>query len=121
MARARYGGCLHAGRPGRLGSTLNPTNPFATVGRIIGVDPVTGARSIVSANDMPAGQPALVEPALMAFEADGDLLVPDLLANQLVRIAPDGSRTVVSSKPSARVHRSTVRLRSSWKATAASS
>jgi hypothetical protein len=78
-------------------SMFDPVNPSATAGRIIGVDPVTGVRSIVSANDAPAGAPALVEPALMAFEADGDLLAPDLLANRLVRIAPDGSRTVVSS------------------------
>jgi hypothetical protein len=78
-------------------SIINAGDQSASVGRIIGVDPATGVRSIVSANDAPAGPPALVEPALMAFEADGDLLVPDLLANQLVRIAPDGSRTVVSS------------------------
>jgi sugar lactone lactonase YvrE len=77
-------------------ATLN-FSTGGSVGRILGVDPTTGTRSIVSANDMPAGPPALAEPALMAFEADGDLLVPDLIANQLVRIAPDGSRTVVSS------------------------
>lgn len=71
-------------------------------GAVIRVDPVTGARTLVSANGSPVGGPSFADPALLAVEADGDILVADLSAfpdfgGGVIRVDPaTGVRTTVS-------------------------
>ena len=72
-------------------------------GRVVRVDPATGARTIVSANGAPAGGPDLAEPFGLALEADGDILVtdPDTMGgneSKVIRVDPaTGARTMVSA------------------------
>jgi hypothetical protein len=71
-------------------------------GAVIRVDPVTGARTLVSANGSPVGGPSFADPALLAVEADGDILAADLSAfpdfdGGVIRVdPPTGVRTTVS-------------------------
>ena len=75
---------------------------FGLDGQILRVDAETGARTIVSANDAPAGSPELVDPAGV-FEGTGaGLIVSDFSAfsgsGALLRIDPvSGVRTTLSS------------------------
>jgi hypothetical protein len=75
---------------------------FGFGGGVIGVDPATGARTTVSANDAPAGAPDFVDPRGVAVEADGDILVADQTAfgffGGVIRVDPaTGARTTVSA------------------------
>jgi hypothetical protein len=71
-------------------------------GAVLRVDPKTGARSLVSANNAPAGGPALVDPTGLALAANGDILVVDPNAfggtGGVIRVDPaTGARSAVSS------------------------
>jgi sugar lactone lactonase YvrE len=67
-------------------------------GGLIDVDPGTGARTTVSANDHPVGTPNFNLPVVAAFEADGDIVVPEQDGDDVLRIDPaTGARTTVSS------------------------
>jgi glutamate synthase domain-containing protein 3 len=75
---------------------------FGGTGGVIRVDPQTGARTAVSANGAPAGGPAFVEPAGIALDAGGDILVADWSAfggtGGVIRVDPQtGARTAVSA------------------------
>jgi hypothetical protein len=69
---------------------------------VIRVNPVSGARTAVSANGAPAGGPNLADPFGLALEIDGDILVTDGNAfggtGGVIRIDPaGGARTAVSA------------------------
>lgn len=72
-------------------------------GGVIRVDPVTGARTVVSANGAPAGGPSFVEPVGVVLAPDGDLLVVEEdgfadAAGGVIRVDPTtGARTLVSA------------------------
>jgi large repetitive protein len=74
-----------------------------TGGGVIRVDPVSGARTAVSANGMPTGGPDFFSPTALAIEADGDIVASDGNASAggtglVIRIDPDsGARTTVSA------------------------
>lgn len=75
-------------------------NPNAG-GEVIRIDPVTGARTLISDNTNPAGGPAFVWPWGIALEADGDILISDKEAfggsGGIIRVDPaTGVRTTVS-------------------------
>ena len=68
--------------------------------RVVRIDPSTGARTLVSANDAPAGAPEFVEPVGIALEPDGDILVADsgALGGAVIRVDPvSGARTTLSA------------------------
>jgi streptogramin lyase len=73
---------------------------FDSAGRVIRVDPLTGVRTLVSANGSPAGGPELVEPFAIALEADGQILVADrdtVPGGAVIRVDPaTGARSMVS-------------------------
>jgi sugar lactone lactonase YvrE len=78
-------------------------------GAVIRVDPVTGARTTLSANASPPGEPGFVAPAGLAVEANGDILVVDTYAaggggnpgGAVLRVDPvTGARTTVSNNAS---------------------
>jgi sugar lactone lactonase YvrE len=75
-------------------------------GAVIRVDPVTGARTTVSANASPPGEPGFVAPDGLAVEANGDILVVDTYAGGIpggavLRVDPvTGARTTVSNNAS---------------------
>ena len=75
-------------------------------GGVIRVDPVTGARTTVSANGSPATGPSFADPFTLALEADGDILVADAnafpdLGGGVIRVDPTtGVRTAVSQNAS---------------------
>jgi hypothetical protein len=76
-------------------------NAFGGAGRVIRVDPLTGARTTVSENSAPPGGPAFLDPVGVALEADGDILVADAGAfggeGGVIRVDPlTGARTTVS-------------------------
>ncbi len=78
---------------------------FGGTGGVIRVDPVTGVRTTVSENSSPAGGPSFDDPADVAFEADGDILVVDGAAfggtGGVIRVDPvTGVRTTVSENSS---------------------
>ncbi len=72
-------------------------------GGVIRVDPVTGARTVVSANGAPAGGPSFVEPVGVLLGPDGDLLVVEEdgfadASGGVIRVDPTtGARTTVSA------------------------
>jgi len=67
-------------------------------GAVIRVDPVTGVRTLVSANGMPAGGPDFGDPEGIALEADGRILIGDESVNRVIRVDPvTGARTLVSA------------------------
>ncbi len=67
-------------------------------GGLIEVNPATGARTTVSANDHPIGLPNFAEPVVAAFEANGDIVVAEQSGSDVLRIDPaTGARTTVSS------------------------
>ena len=75
-------------------------------GGVIGVDPASGARTTVSANDAPTGTPGFEAPHGVALEADGDILVADPTAfggtGGVIRVDPaTGARTMVSANDGA--------------------
>ena len=70
-------------------------------GKVIEVDPVTGARTLVSRNTSPAGGPSFDWPWGIAIEKDGAILVSDMTAfggqPGIIRVDPNtGVRTTVS-------------------------
>lgn len=70
-------------------------------GEVIRVDPVTGARTLVSGNTSPAGGPSFVLPMGMTLDPNGDILVSDRDAfggdGGIIRVDPvTGVRTTVS-------------------------
>ena len=76
---------------------------FGGTGGVIRVNPLTGARSTLSANTSPGGGPAFVDPAGLAVAANGDILVVDPQAfpdagGGVIRVNPvTGARTALSS------------------------
>jgi len=71
---------------------------FDGFGGLIDVDPATGGRTTVSANDHPVGTPNFNLPVVPAFEANGDIVVPEQNGDDVLRIDPaTGARTTVSS------------------------
>jgi sugar lactone lactonase YvrE len=71
---------------------------FDGFGGLIDVDPATGARTTVSANDHPVGTPNFNTPVVPAFEANGDIVVAEQDGDDVLRIDPaTGARTTVSS------------------------
>ena len=75
-------------------------------GFVIRIDPVSGARTTVSANGMPAGAPSFAGPVRLAVKADGDIVVvdQDAFADSeagVIRVDPaSGTRTTASSDSS---------------------
>ena len=73
-------------------------------GGVIRVDPVTGARTTLSANSSPAGAPNFADPIQLALAANGDVLVADSGAfsgGGVIRVDPvTGARTTVSENTS---------------------
>lgn len=77
-------------------------NAFGGTGGVIRVNPVTGARSPVSANGAPAGGPSFEDPAVPVLDSSGRILVVDFNAfggsGGVIRVDPaTGTRTTVSS------------------------
>lgn len=77
-------------------------NAFGGGGGVIRVDPVSGARTTVSATSTPAGGPAFVEPAGLTLAGNGDILVADEDAfggtGGIIRVHPvTGARTALSA------------------------
>src|SRR3954454_11780380 len=77
-------------------------NALGGTGAVIRVNPVTGARTTVSANNDPAGGPSFVDPAGLTLAPNGDILVVDPAAypgagGGVIRVNPvTGARTPVS-------------------------
>jgi sugar lactone lactonase YvrE len=72
-------------------------------GAVIRVDSVTGARTLVSANANPTGEPSFLEPLAIALEANGNILVGNYASGNgaVLRVDPvTGARTTVSSNTS---------------------
>jgi hypothetical protein len=68
-------------------------------GAVIRVDPVTGVRSVVSANTSPAGAPTFVEHTEIALEHDGQILVTSPTVDNLLRVDPStGARVLLSGE-----------------------
>ena len=72
---------------------------------VISVNPVTGARTTLSANGAPAGGPNFSDPIQLALAANGDVLVTDSSAfggtGGVIRVDPvTGARTTVSENTS---------------------
>ena len=66
-------------------------------GGLIRVDPVTGARTILSKNGNPAGGPSFNGPMDVAVAATGDIYVADTFGGQVFHVDPvTGVRTLVS-------------------------
>ena len=77
-------------------------NAFGGSGGIIRVDPVTGARTTLSANGSPAGGPSFEQPVSIAIAPGGDLFVIDEDAyggtGGVMRVdATTGARTTISA------------------------
>lgn len=76
---------------------------FGGAGQILRVDIATGARTVISANDAPAGSPEFVDPVGAGLGADGRLIVSDFSAfadhsGGILRVDPvTGARTTLSS------------------------
>jgi sugar lactone lactonase YvrE len=75
--------------------------PPGAGGDVTKVDPVTGARTVISRNNSPAGGPSFAWPWGIALEADGDILISDFQAfggtGGIIRVDPvTGVRTTVS-------------------------
>lgn len=78
---------------------------LSSTGKVLRVDPSTGARTLVSKNGAPAGGPSFAFPQGMTMDKDGTLLVSDGGAFAggpgIMRIDPaTGTRTTVSSNSS---------------------
>jgi hypothetical protein len=76
-------------------------NAFGGAGGVIRVNPVTGARTVVSENANPSGGPSFVDPFGITLAANGDILVADQNAfgggGGVIRVDPvTGARTTVS-------------------------
>ena len=76
-------------------------NAFNVGGSVIRVNPVSGARTLVSDNTMPAGGPSFADPVGITMAANGDILVADEEAfggsGGVIRVNPvSGARTAVS-------------------------
>jgi len=79
---------------------------FGGGGGVIRVDPATGARTAVSENSAPAGEPSFADPRGIALDATGSILVPDRnafagMTGGVIRVDPaTGARTAVSENSS---------------------
>ena len=63
--------------------------------KVIGVDPLTGLRSLISSNSSPTGEPNFQQSRNLAIDSNGQLVVT---GGQLVRVDPiTGARTLVSA------------------------
>lgn len=74
-------------------------------GRVIRVDPATGARTTVSENTSPPGDPAFASPIGITIASNGDILVSGFTnggpGGGITRVNPQtGARTTVSENPS---------------------
>lgn len=83
---------------------LDAGDGFST-GKVLRVDPVNGARTLISKNGAPADPPAFSSPRGIAIEASGNILVSDATAfdgkGGIIRVDPDtGGRTTLSSNDS---------------------
>jgi sugar lactone lactonase YvrE len=75
-----------------------------STGRVIRVDPVTGARTLISRNGAPAGGPSFAFPQGITMDKTGRLLISDVSAfgdGGIIAVDPTtGARTTVSSNTS---------------------
>jgi hypothetical protein len=76
---------------------VSDQNAFGGGGGVFRVDPVTGARTVVTQNGLPPGGPSFSAPFGITTEANGNIVVADSALAALVRVDPvSGARTVLS-------------------------
>lgn len=94
LAMASVIGALSLPLPVAAPGDIFVTDPYP--GRVIRVDPATGATTVVAREFGPTGGPRLAAPSGIAIAADGDLIVVNN-ANSIIRVNPStGARTTIS-------------------------